>query len=82
MYDRQIDVENKLVFINKTEQTEMEILLPPDVTFYVEYKGDWWIEKEPFNGREKDETIKQIAMLMFEKAEKIIAERKQKESEL
>jgi hypothetical protein len=72
MYDRQIEVKQRLVFINKMDYVEMDLsLLPPDVTFYCEEEGDWWIERNPFTGREKNEDVRYIALKILADAEKL-----------
>ena len=55
MYDRHIETQQNLVFINRIDYVEMDTsVLPSDVTFYCEFEGDWWIERKPFAGREKN----------------------------
>ena len=68
MYTRHIEVRKNLVFL--TENTGIKIetigeMFPPDVTFYVETENEWWVERDPFNGQEKDEDIKEIALKVF-----------------
>jgi hypothetical protein len=43
MYDRHIEVKTGLVFITENDYIEMDFKsqFPLDVTFYVEYEGDW-----------------------------------------
>lgn len=71
MYKRQVDVKNKLVFINETIPVEMDCsMFPKDVVFYVETEDDWWVEKVPFAGRQKDVDVRNIALDVIEKASK------------
>ena len=78
MYDRHIDVKKKLVFITENDCLEMDTsLLPDDVTFYVEYEGDWWIERKPFAGREKNEDVRHIALKILANTEKLWAEQQE-----
>jgi hypothetical protein len=72
MYDRHIEVQEGLVFVSKINHIIMDIKnkFPTDVTFYIEYEGDWWIERKPFVGREKNEDIRKIALEIFSEAEK------------
>lgn len=82
MYDRHIDVKNELVFITENDSIKMDIsLLPTDVVFYVEYEGDWWIERKPFAGREKNEDVRHIALKILADAEKLWAERLEAQEE-
>jgi hypothetical protein len=75
MYDRHIEVKKGLVFIDEINYVEMDLsLLPTDVAFYVEYEGDWWVERKPFAGREKNEDVRHIALKILADAEKIWAE--------
>jgi hypothetical protein len=75
MYDRQIEVKTGLVFITENDYVEMDVsLLPADVAFYVEYEGDWWVERKPFAGREKNEDVRHIALKILAEAEKLWAE--------
>jgi hypothetical protein len=72
MYDRQIDVANRLVFINRKDYVEMDLsVLPEDVTFYCEYEGDWWIERKPFDGQEKNDDIHHVALNLLAEAERL-----------
>jgi hypothetical protein len=76
MYDRHIEVKTGLVFITENNYLEMDVsLLPADVTFYVEYEGDWWIERKPFTGREKNEEVRAIALQILEEAKEIFEEK-------
>jgi hypothetical protein len=78
MYDRHIEKKQGLVFINKNDYVEMDVsLLPADVTFYVEYEGDWWVERKPFAGREKNEDVRHIALKILADAEKLWVEQQQ-----
>jgi hypothetical protein len=75
MYDRHIEVKKGLVFITENNYLEMDVsLLPNDVTFYIEYEGDWWVERKPFAGREKNEDVRHIALKILADAEKLWAE--------
>jgi hypothetical protein len=75
MYNRHIDTKLSLAFINENESIEFDTsLLPADVAFYIEYEGDWWVERKPFNGREKNEDVRHIALKILADAEKIWAE--------
>lgn len=74
MYDRHIEVKKSLVFITENDSLELDVsVLPTDVTFYCEYEGDWWIERKPFAGREKNEDIRYIALKILADAEKLYA---------
>jgi hypothetical protein len=76
MYDRHIDVKQNLVFIDRVNYVSMELFeLPKNVTFYVEFLGDWWIEREPFLGQEKNEDIRHISLMILADAEKLWAEK-------
>lgn len=69
MYNRHIDIKNKLAFIDEKNSIEIDTsFFPGNITFYIEYKNDWWIEKKPFNGPEKDEVIKHIALKILNEA--------------
>jgi hypothetical protein len=73
MYDRHIETKKNLVFINENEYVEMDTSsLGSDVAFYVESEGDWWIERKPFNGREKNDAVRQTALQLLAKAEEIL----------
>ena len=75
MYDRQIEVKTGLVFITENDYVEIDVsLLPTDVAFYIEYEGDWWVERKPFSGREKNEDVRHIALKILADAEKLWAE--------
>jgi hypothetical protein len=68
MYKRHIEVQKNLVFLSEISNLNMNIvtkMFPEDVTFYVEEGNDWWIEREPFAGREKDEKVRDIALEVF-----------------
>jgi hypothetical protein len=78
MYDRHIETKKNLIFINENDSIEMDVsLLPADVAFYVEYEGDWWVERKPFAGREKNEDVRHIALKLLADAEKLYAEQQQ-----
>ena len=78
MYDRHIETKKGLVFITENDYVEMDVsVLPADVTFYVEYEGDWWIERKPFEGREQNEDVRHIALKLLEQAEQIFAEQQE-----
>ena len=80
MYDRHIDIRNNLVFITEIDSLKMDLsLFSKDITFYCEYKEDWWIERDPFEGREKNEDIRNVALKILADAEKLWAEQ-QKET--
>jgi hypothetical protein len=74
MYDRHIEVKKGLVFITENDYVEMDVKakFPSDVTFYVEYEGDWWIERKPFAGREKNEAVRQTALALLNQAKNIL----------
>jgi hypothetical protein len=77
MYDRHIEVKTGLVFITENDYIEMNVKsqFPSDVVFYIEYEGDWWIEKNPFNGREKNEDVRTIALQILDQAKEIFEEK-------
>jgi hypothetical protein len=76
MYDRHIETKKGLVFINENDYLEMDVsLLPADVAFYIEYEGDWWIERNPFTGREKNNDVKHIALKILADTEKLWVEK-------
>jgi hypothetical protein len=78
MYDRHIEAKTNLVFITENDYVEMDTsLLPADVTFYIEYEGDWWVERKPFAGREKNEDVRHIALKLLADAEKLWVEQQQ-----
>ena len=78
MYDRHIEVKLGLVFINENDSVEMDVsVLPANVAFYVEHEGDWWVERKPFNGREKNEDVRHIALKLLADAEKLWVEQQQ-----
>jgi hypothetical protein len=78
MFDRHIEVKTNLVFITENDYVEMDVsLLPVDVAFYVEYEGDWWVERKPFAGREKNEDVRHIALKLLADAEKLWVEQQQ-----
>ena len=83
MYDRHIDVKNGLIFVDEIHYIEKADLsaLPKDVTFYCEYEGDWWIERKPFNGREKNEDIRHVALQLLDEAESLWKELKAADDE-
>ena len=76
MYDRHIETKHNLVFINENDYVEIDTSsLGSDIAFYVEYEGDWWVERKPFNGREKDNSVREIALQLFVKAENILGDK-------
>jgi hypothetical protein len=71
MYKRQVDIKNKLVFINEFISVETDCsMFAENVVFYLETEEDWWVEKKPFSGREKDVEVRNIALDLIEKASK------------
>jgi len=78
MYDRHIDTKLGLVFINKNNSVQMDTsILPSNISFYVENENDWWIERKPFIGREKNEDVRHIALKILADAEKIWKEQQE-----
>ena len=74
MYNRHIEVAKGLVFITESSGINMDVsLLPNNVAFYVETEDDWWIERNPFEGREKNEDVRHIALKLLAEAEQIFA---------
>lgn len=70
MYTRYIDVKNKtLSFANQIDFVIDVSEFPHDVIFYVEEDGDWWVEKDPFKGRHKDEKVRLLALELFKQFE-------------
>jgi hypothetical protein len=85
MFKKLIDMKNKLVFINSTTSLDLNKVIlsigaspnftfPPDFALYIEDKGDWWIERKPFAGREKNEEVRVIALGILEKGKEIFEE--------
>jgi hypothetical protein len=73
MYDRHIETKKNLVFISENDSIEMDTSsLGSDVAFYCEYEGDWWIERKPFTGREKNDAVRQTALQLLAKAEELL----------
>lgn len=71
MYTRHIDIKNDLIFITENLHVVKVIKeFPDDITFYVETENDWWFEREPFEGREKFEELRQIALDLLAQAQK------------
>ena len=78
MYDRHIEKKKNMVFVTENEYVVMELpLLPEDVAFYCEYEGDWWIERKPFAGQEKNEDVRHICLQYLKQAEELIAQRRE-----
>lgn len=70
MYNRQIDVENNLVFFKKDlgVTVDCSALAVQNIKFVCEYKDKIWVEREPFHGRETDFDFS-VAYAMFADAE-------------
>jgi hypothetical protein len=70
MYKRHIDVADSRVYITEIDSVVMDLSLIPDtIAFYIEQGDDWWVERKTFNGREKNEDVRHIALKILQEAE-------------
>jgi hypothetical protein len=76
MFDRQIDVKNNVVFIDKDKHVVMDcsFLLSDGVIFVAEKNGEIWVEREPYNGRETNYDFSKVYSFYAEAETEYISE--------
>jgi hypothetical protein len=52
-------------------------VFPSNVTFYCEMGDFWWIERDPFQGREKNDDVRHLALKILEQAKEIWDQQKE-----
>jgi hypothetical protein len=71
MYKKYIDIQHQIVNYGDEIDVPIDVSeFPENVVYYIEDENDWWVEKDPFQGQEKDEEIRKIALKLLEPIEK------------